>query len=253
MGTPISFDVESTFKAPQPKELLTNVKDLEGGVAKLLELAETSQSHLIRFLEAVKKNNEEINMKIVNPGKKSYDSALRKAKEGYGVPNRLLMLADPYRASIIVESYKHIEPVNNWIQKEAEKNGFKIIWVRNYFDKPWSGGYREINIRVADTTNQNIVGEIQILLCTIKKFSLLAGHKSFEITRTLHPKNNPSNQSIKNALEQVTRYGYNLASKYDNIGCLKNIENIQTKMPKGGKRKTNKKKKVKKGRKTYKH
>lgn len=236
MGTNINFDVPDSFLAPQPKELFSDVNNLESGVKKLLALAVSSQDKLIIFLNAAaEKFKDSINIKIINPGIKSEESALRKAKDGYGVPNRLLMLTDPYRATIITELLDDVYKLNKWIEENAKKYGFTIRWTRDYFKKPWSGGYREINIRLSDDTNQDLVGELQIHLCSVKKFSLLAGHKSHEIQRTL-PEDNISKNKIKKALNQVTYYGYDLSEKSKNIGCLQNINSIQSHMPKGGTR-----------------
>ncbi len=250
MSTPINVTVNSRFESStQPASLFTNAKSLEEGVTRLLELAASSQKKLVRFMDGMVADlkSKNINSSYYDPGIKSFDSALRKAKKGYGTPNQIRLLTDPYRASMIVEDKEGIQLVSDFIRNNAESFGFRIVYDRDTFGSPWSDGYRDINYKFADVENQGLVGELQIQLCGIKKFTELAGHKAYEIAREL-PRNDPTTPIIKKALEGVTRYGYNKAATMKNIGCLENIKSLH-----GGKRKSRRNNKAKKSRKNRKY
>jgi hypothetical protein len=228
MSTPINHTVNAKFESSvQPMSIVQNAKTLEEGVQKLLDLAPTSQKKLVRFMDNIVEflKQKGIDASYYDPGIKSFDSALRKAKKGYGTPNQIRLLTDPYRASMIVEDKNGIQLINDYIKQNSEKNGFKIVYDKDTFKAPWSNGYRDINFKFSDIENQGLVGELQIQLCSIKKFTELAGHKAYEIARTL-PRNDPTTPIIKKALENVTRYGYNKSAEATNIGCLKNVESL---------------------------
>jgi hypothetical protein len=237
MGTPVNLTVSPNYRgAVQPLELLKNTKTVEDAVRILLDLGKASQSKLVRFMDAIVEHLKSKNIisSYYDPGVKSYESAVRKGKQGYGHDNQVRTLTDPYRASIIVEQKEGIPLISTFIKEHSKDFGFEIVQERDSFQAPWSNGYRDINFRFSDKENQNLVGELQIQLCGIKKFTELAGHKAYEIARTL-PKNDPTTPIIKKALESVTQYGYNKSASMVNIGCLEDIKSLH-----GGKRKQRK-------------
>jgi hypothetical protein len=237
MSTPINVTVNARFESStQPASLFQNMTTLEEGVTRLLELASSSQKKLVRFMDAIVADlkSKGINSSYYDPGIKSFDSALRKAKKGYGTPNQIRLLTDPYRASMIVEEKDGIKIISDFIRSNAQSFGFRIVYDRDTFNQPWSNGYRDINYKFADVENQGLVGELQIQLCGIKKFTELAGHKAYEIAREL-PRNDPTTPIIKKALEAVTHYGYNKSATMKNMGCLENIKSLH-----GGKRRKTK-------------
>ena len=247
MSTPINVTVNARFESStQPAALFQNMTTLEEGVTRLLELATSSQKKLVRFMDAIvaKLKSKGINSSYFDTGIKSFDSALRKAKKGYGTPNQIRLLTDPYRASMIVEEINGIKMVSDFIRSNAESFGFRIVYDRDTFNKPWSNGYRDINYKFADIENQGLIGELQIQLCTIKKFTELAGHKAYEIAREL-PSNDPTTPIIKKALESITHYGYNKSATMKNIGCLENVKSLH-----GGKRRKGKGKQTRRRRRT---
>lgn len=136
---------------------------------------------------------------------------------------------------MILENLEAIKKAEKYIENNAENKGFKIVYDKNTFNKPWSNGYRDINYKFSDITNKGIVGELQLQLCAVKKFTEIAGHKAYEVARTLPPGSN----NIKKALEEVTQYGYNKVTKTTNSGCMSNISKIH-----GGRRKTRKQQKL---------
>lgn len=115
------------------------------------------------------------------------------------------------------------------LRGNVNRFGFDLVQINNTFDKPWKDGYRDINYRLSDRNNNGLIGELQLQLCAVKKFTEIAGHKAYEITRALPP----GSKNVKNALLEVTRYGYNKVTKSANSGCMKNINSMH-----GGKRKT---------------
>ena len=225
MSTPINKNVAERFvKSTQPLSIVKGASSLEEGVKTLLALATKSQQNLVKFMDAiveeVKKSGTQAT--YYDPGIKSYDSALRKAKKGYGIPNQIRLLTDPYRASMILGTYEGIKLAEDFINTNAEKYGFAIVYDKNTFNAPWSNGYRDINYKFSDKTNQGLVGELQIQLCAVKKFTETVGHKAYEIARELPPGSN----NVKKALEEVTKYGYNKVTKTSNSACMGNIDKI---------------------------
>jgi hypothetical protein len=107
------------------------------------------------------------------------------------------------------------------------------VYAKNSFNAPWSNGYRDINYKFSDINNSGLVGELQLQLCAVKKFTELAGHKAYEVGRVLPEGSN----NVKKALNEVTKYGYNKVTKTPNSGCMSNISKLH-----GGKRKTRKNK-----------
>jgi hypothetical protein len=232
MTTPINKNVNARFvKSTQPAAIVADAETLEEGVKALLGLATASQRNLVTFMtaiaEEVKKSG--IQATFYDPGIKSYESALRKAKKGYGVPNQIRLLTDPYRGSMILGTYEGIKQAEAFITKSANDYGFEIVYDKNTFNQPWSNGYRDINYKFADKTNQGLVGELQLQLCAVKKFTEIAGHKAYEVARELPTGKN----NVKAALEEVTRHGYNRVTVTPNASCMSNIEKLH-----GGRRRT---------------
>jgi hypothetical protein len=232
MSTPINKNVNARFeKSTQPLSIFENANTLEEGVNVLLSLAPVSQKNLVSFMEAIASEVKTLGIQATfyDPGIKSYESALRKAKKGYGIPNQIRLLTDPYRGSMILENLDAIKKAESYIEANAEKMGFKIVYDKNTFNHPWSNGYRDINYKFSDMNNKGLVGELQLQLCAVKKFTEIAGHKAYEVARTLPPGSN----NVKKALEEVTQYGYNKVTKSANTGCMSNITKLH-----GGRRKT---------------
>lgn len=232
MSTPINKNVNVRFeKSTQPLSIFENANTLEEGVDALLSLALVSQKNLVSFMEEIASEVKTLGIQasFYDPGIKSYESALRKAKKGYGIPNQIRLLTDPYRGSMILENLEAIKKAESYIEANAEKKGFKIVYDKNTFNHPWSNGYRDINYKFSDINNKGLVGELQLQLCAVKKFTEIAGHKAYEVARTLPPGSN----NIKKALEEVTQYGYNKVTKSANTGCMSNITKLH-----GGRRKT---------------
>lgn len=236
MSTPINKNVNARFeKSTQPKGIFQDAQTLEAGVEILLKLAPVSQKNLVAFMEATASDVKSIGVQATfyDPGIKGYDSALRKAKKGYGTPNQIRLLTDPYRGSMILENMDAVEKAENFIKNNAKNYGFDIVYAKNSFNAPWSNGYRDINYKFSDINNSGLVGELQLQLCAVKKFTELAGHKAYEVGRILPEGSN----NVKKALNEVTKYGYNKVTKTPNSGCMSNISKLH-----GGKRKTRKNK-----------
>ena len=234
MTTPINKNVNTRFeKSTQPLSIFAKANTLEEGVQTLLSLAPISQMNLVKFMEAIANEVKSLGIQATfyDPGIKSYDSALRKAKKGYGIPNQIRLLTDPYRGSMILENLEAINTAEKFIETKSENYGFKIVYDKNTFNNPWSNGYRDINYKFSDTHNKGLVGELQLQLCAVKKFTEIAGHKAYEVARTLPPGSN----NVKKALEEVTKHGYNKVTTISNTGCMSNIKKMH-----GGKRKTRK-------------
>jgi hypothetical protein len=86
---------------------------------------------------------------------------------------------------------------------------------------------------LSDRNNSGLIGELQLQLCAVKKFTETVGHKAYEITRALPA----DKQNVKNALLEVTKYGYNKVTKTANTGCMKNVAKMH-----GGKQKIKRRK-----------
>jgi len=177
MSTPINKNVDPKFeKSTQPLNIVNAASTLEEGVNALLSLATTSQNNLVTFMEAIVDEVKSIGVQasFYDPGIKSFDSALRKAKKGYGIPNQIRLLTDPYRGSMILENMDAIRKAEDFIRNSAKKYGFKIVFEKNTFNAPWSDGYRDINYKFADINNKLLVGELQLQLCAAIKEELIS-------------------------------------------------------------------------------
>lgn len=212
---------------PQTFSILNNITTVEDGVKKILKLSEVSQIKLINMLKKIKRKFGKSVM-IYNPNVKSYESALRKAKNETGIPNQILRLNDGYRASILTEDISIIPNILIEIDALLPKYNFKKMSILNTFENPWPNGYRDYNCRLKDIENNDLIGELQIHFCPIKFFSQTVGHLSYEILRNLDP-NNPTTNDVKNALEKIATAGYKSALEIKDKCCFDKMNELTKK------------------------
>ena len=117
---------------------------------------------------------------------------------------------------------KSIENSTEQIRKLFEEYNFEEIYYKNTFVTPWPDGYRDINFKVRDKSNQNLVGELQIQYCPVKKFTEFVGHKSYEILRDIQ--NMDERENISKHLNLLTKYGYENAMKKPDRCCMSYFE-----------------------------
>lgn len=232
-STPVDFAVNEAFPH-QPLKVVQDAKTLEDAVDELLKAAGPSQERMINAIKAAGDKLAKDNYVVYNPGPKSKDSALRKSKDSFGSPNRVRQLTDAYRGSIVVETMDQIEAFGNEEPSEQFKsilkgNGFEIVQFKNTFKKPWTDGYRDLNMRVKDTKN-GLVGEVQAHLCAVKKFTQIVGHRFYEIVREA-PENEKA--ALQKAFDEVSSYGYEEAVKWPELKCLDELEKPDGKVPPG--------------------
>ena len=212
---------------PQTTHIFNNITTIEEGVKEILTLSEASQKKLMEMLENIKRKFGKSVM-IFNPGVKSYESALRKAQNATGIPNQILRLNDGYRASILSEDINIIPDILTEIDNLLPMYHFKKMSILDTFKTPWPNGYRDYNCRLKDIENHDLIGELQIHFCPIKFFSQTVGHLSYEILRTLDPKN-PSTEDVKNALQKIATAGYNSALEIKDECCFDKINKLKQK------------------------
>jgi hypothetical protein len=226
---------------PQTSKIFNKTDTLEEGVSKILHLSEESQNKLIRMLDEIKRIFG-TSVIIYDPHVKSYESALRKAKNETGEPNQILRLNDGYRGSIISNNFSNITSILSEIDKLLPMYSFVKLSVLDTFANPWPNGYRDYNCRIKDTQNNDLVGELQIHFCPIKLFSQTVGHLSYEILRTLK-EDDPCTEKVRDALQKVASAGYNSALELKDDCCFEKIRELQGKYndkSKGGKKVTKK-------------
>lgn len=165
-------------------DLFNNNESLEKQIKKLINMSIKSQNNLFVMLsnlkKILKKNN--IIISLYNPNIKSYNSILEKTN----INNKnIRYILDIYRGAIIVNDINYINYINDYIQKNCNKYGFKIINYKNRFINPKKSGYRDINLKLKDINNNNLIGELQIHYCPIKKISELFEHKIYKMLKTL--------------------------------------------------------------------
>lgn len=224
---------------PQTSTIFDNIQTIDEGVQKILHMSIISQEKLIDMLDNIKQTYGD-SVIIYNPGVKSYESALRKAKNDTGVPNQILRLNDGYRASIICKNFEDINSILVAIDQLLPRYHFKKLSVLNTFVNPWPNGYRDYNCRLEDIENNNLVGELQIHFCPIKLFSQTVGHLSYEILRTLK-EDDPCTQKVRDALQMIASAGYNSALQLKDNCCFEKMEELQRSYKRGGKRKNTRK------------
>jgi hypothetical protein len=227
--TPVNKKCNPEFcKEQQPEELFTEITTVEGGVSKLLKLATSSQTKLIKIIEEliVVLKTKNIISAYYNPNIKSYDSAVRKVKNSYGTSNQIRQLTDVYRASIILSKQDDINIAIPLITKLFDKYKFEVVYFKNTFENPWDDGYRDINYKLKDIDNGNLIGELQIQLCSIKKFTEEIGHKSYEIIREI--KEQSKKDTVKPYMNDLTKYGYDKAALSTDPKCIEDFTKSQT-------------------------
>ena len=228
MENELNFDtdwVDEFSGNPQSTKIFSGVSTLEKGVKKILELSDQSQEKLIRMLDEIKEIYGH-SIVIYNPGVKSYESALRKAKNETGKPNQILRLNDGYRASIICKNYEDIRHILIVVDGLLPKYNFNRLSVLNTFSNPWPNGYRDYNCRIEDLDNFDLVGELQIHFCPIKLFSQTVGHLSYEILRTLKEED-PCTQKVRDALQTIASAGYDSALNLEDDYCFAKIDKLE--------------------------
>ena len=241
-------------KQSQPIGIVRSARTLEEGVRDLLSAAKRSQTRLHELMNLVVEQLLEQGNKAIlyDPGVKSYKSALRKAKHTYGNPNMIRQLTDVYRGSIVIGSRKTINSAIELTKSSAAALGFTIVYFKDTFKTPWEDGYRDVNMRLKDTKNHGLIGELQVHLCTVKKFTEIVGHKSYEILREMP--DGDTKQAVKKYLNELTRYGYTNTVEWPEVGCIEELKIRDSRRKKTSKatkkretkRKTEKKKKTRK-------
>ena len=221
METQVDKNCNPAFcKEQQPESLFTEITTVESGVKKLLELSTYSQTKLIRLIQEliVKLESNNIITACYNHNIKSYDSSVRKVKNSYGRPNQIRQLTDVYRASIILSTQNDIKIAIELITELFSKYNFEVVYFKNTFEKPWDDGYCDINYKLQDIKNQMLIGELQINLYSIHKFTQDIGHKSYEIIREIT--DTKEKTIIKTYMNKLIKYGYDKAISVTNTECI---------------------------------
>jgi hypothetical protein len=228
---PLSLDAneDHPHQARQIFEELNDSNSLEDAV-KLLQLkAKPIQEELVSTCKAVGQKLTEGGFRVYDPKVKSFESALRKSSASYGGPGRIRQLTDIYRASIVVETREHInlfDPETIEFKAILDRKGFTVIQFTNTFDTPWADGYRDLNMRVRHERT-GMVGELQIHLCSVKKYTEIMGHKFYEVIRTV------SKGKIKSHLQSwfnhISSAGYEQAMRYEDRDCLEQLDELHRK------------------------
>ena len=136
-------------------------------------------------------------------------------------------LTDTYRGSIVtndLESILNGKMVDS-IKVLLNASGFKVLLVRNTFLVPWEDGYRDINFRITDKKNQDLVGELQVHYCPVKKFTELIGHEAYEIIREI-PDDDPTKPMVRQSLNRLTRRGYDKVMRERQEGCISSLSTV---------------------------
>jgi hypothetical protein len=108
------------------------------------------------------------------------------------------------------------------LQNELKKHGFKVVQFTNNFAKPWSDGYVDLNIRVQETRDTHLVGELQVHLCTVKKFTEILGHKFFEVLREITDK--AEKALLQSQFDELSKAGYKNAQAWPEKMCLAELK-----------------------------
>jgi hypothetical protein len=220
MKVDLDLDCSIDCSIVQPVEIFTAGTTIETAVSTLISHAKKSQIKLEKAINVfVKDYKDSI---VYSPGVKGKDSTVKKVINNY--KGQIRQIKDIYRAAIVFNSMQTIKKVDKTIGEFLEKYNFKIIRMDNTFDSPRSSGYRDINYNVADADNQNIVGELQIQFCPIKKFSALVGHKLYKLDH------NFSRGTIKeladSKINKLSYYGYNYAMKRSDPTCIADLKKM---------------------------
>ena len=234
MKVDLDLDRSIDCSIVQPVSIFTAGTTVETAVSTLISHAKKSQIKLEKAINAfVKDHKDSI---VYSPGVKGKDSTVKKVIDNYN--GQIRQLKDIYRGAVVFNSMRTIKSVDKTIGSFLEKYNFKIVRRENTFESPRDTGYRDINYNLADTDNHNIIGELQIQYCPIKKFSALVGHKLYKL------EHNFSRGSIKkladSKINKLSYYGYDHAMKRSDPTCIADLN----KMIKYKKSKHNKSKKL---------
>jgi hypothetical protein len=116
-----------------------------------------------------------------DPQVKSIKSAINKVLyRSINTKAKVRLLTDVYRASIIASSLDDVYRILTRIQ--TDETTFVITRINDSFKKPWADGYRDIQLNISDPDNDKILGELQIQLCPVKRFTEILGHYNYEVT-----------------------------------------------------------------------
>ena len=231
----INLDVENTV---QPIELVNKFKTTESAVKHLIKKGKKSQNKLLKVSKIVVKelNKLKIKSQINNPGVKTYTSSLSNIKRN---KNQILKLTDIFRASIIINDKKNLNKVKQLIKKFTKLNNFKILRIKDRFKNSVVMGYKDISFRLKDLENDNIIGELQINLCSIQKFNKIVGHVAYEKTR--HLKKTKQNKNLTITINKIISKGYENSLKWPEKNCLDEFKNKEKHFIKKKKIRTKKK------------
>jgi len=214
----INLDYENTH---QPSSLFKNIKETKKGVKLLIKHGKKSQKRLITTYNSINKSLKSIKIDsyLNNPGTKTYNSCLDGINRNN---NQILKITDIFRASILINKKTDLKKVLKITTLALKDNNFEILRVNNRFDNKTTMGYKDINIRIKDLINNDLIGELQINLCSIQKFNKIVGHKSYEIIRS-YPKNKSKGLLEKN-INKLMKHGYNNALKWNETNCLEEFK-----------------------------
>jgi hypothetical protein len=220
MKVDLELDCSIDCSIVQPVSIFTAGTTVETAVATLISHAKKSQIKLEKAINAfVKDHKDSI---VYSPGVKGKDSTVKKVIDNYN--GQIRQLKDIYRGAVVFNSMRTIKSVDKTIGAFLEKYNFKIVRMDNTFESPRDTGYRDINYNLADTDNQNIIGELQIQYCPIKKFSALVGHKLYKL------EHNFSRGSIKeladSKINKLSYYGYEHAMKRSDPTCIADLNKM---------------------------
>jgi hypothetical protein len=205
----------------QPIELFNKNDTVETAVKDLLFMTHISQQKLEDMMNdyVTTSNNTSI---FYSPGIKTEESAIRKVNT---MNKQIRRLTDVYRGSIVLNDLKEIDTIDNKLNELFIKYKFKNVYFRDAFKKPWKDGYRDMNYKLADIENHNLVGELQIQYCPIKKFTEIVGHKSYEILRNMEK--GKEKDLVEENLNELTNYGYNNVFKNSDENCLNSLKSME--------------------------
>lgn len=209
----------------QPIEIVKKFKTTEQAVKHLKKKGKKSQNKLIKILKIIKKelNKKKIKSQINDPGVKTYSSSLNNIKRNN---NHILKLTDIFRASIIIDDKKYIQTTKKIVSDILNSNNMKILKIKNRFKKIQSMGYKDFSFRIKDLDNDDLIGELQIHLCSINKFNKIVGHFAYESVRNL--KKTKQNLKIIKSINKIISRGYQNSLKFSDKNCLNEFK-IKTK------------------------
>tara|TARA_Y100000389_G_scaffold106898_1_gene103887 strand:- start:3100 stop:3822 length:723 start_codon:yes stop_codon:yes gene_type:complete len=227
----------------QPSILFKDIKHTKKGVKLLIKKGEKSQKRLVTVYNEIKKSlkKQNINSQLNNPGTKTYDSCLDGIKRN---KNQILKITDIYRASILIDNKKDLNKVLKITNNSLRSNNFEILRIKNRFTNKTSMGYKDINIRIKDLKNDNLIGELQINLCSIQKFNKIVGHKSYEIIRSYSKSKNKD--LLEEKINKLMNYGYKNSLSWPELNCLEEFKINEKKLTKKKTLKQKKNKRTKK-------